>query len=66
MPFWLLHRVADVQIQVFKIYWSEPMGSNGALSVSNKQVYAGEFGSFYTGFRRFIVVASDEGNSTCV
>lgn len=51
---------------VFKIYWSEPMGSNGALSVSNKQVYAGEFGSFYTGFRRFIVVASDEGNSTCV
>ncbi|KAH6669136.1 hypothetical protein F5X68DRAFT_249266 [Plectosphaerella plurivora] len=51
---------------VFKVYWSEPMGSNGDLSVSGRQVYANEFGSFYTGFRRFIVVASDEGNSTCV
>lgn len=66
MPSRLLHHVANLPTQVFKIYWSEPMGSNGALSVSNKQVYAGEYGSFYTGFRRFIVVASDEGNSTCV
>jgi uncharacterized protein DUF6590 len=60
-------RIADMSKQVFKIYWSEPMGSNGAYSVSNKQVYPGEYGlAFYTGFRRFVVVASDEGNSTCV
>lgn len=47
------------------------MGSNGATSqnapsVSNKQVYEGDFGSFYTGFRRFIIVATDDGHSTCV
>lgn len=52
---------------MFKIYWSEPMGANGALSVSDKQVYNPGFGQqFYTGFRRFIIIATDEGHSTCV
>lgn len=57
---------AHTDAQVFKIYWSEPMGASGALSVSSKQMFTGDFGSFYTGFRRFIVVATDEGHSTCV
>ncbi|KAK3327974.1 hypothetical protein B0T19DRAFT_179198 [Cercophora scortea] len=53
--------------EVFKILWSEPLGAGGRtenMSVWGERSHLGQ--KFYIGFRRFIVVANDEGHCTCV
>lgn len=55
--------------QIFKVHWSEPQGAGNdyAPSVSGREEIQNKFGTkFFVGFRRFIVVASDLGHSTCV
>ncbi|KAM0254268.1 hypothetical protein ACHAQJ_006958 [Trichoderma viride] len=55
--------------KIFKVHWSEPQGasSEGAPSVSGKHEIQNRFGTkFFVGFRRFIVVANDQGHCTCV
>ncbi|KAK4199907.1 hypothetical protein QBC40DRAFT_307156 [Triangularia verruculosa] len=49
--------------EVFKIYWSEPLG-NGMNATVRSYMQRGE--KFHYSFRRFIVVANDEGHCTCV
>ena len=50
--------------QVFKILWSEPRGGKDEdVSVEEREDMGRKF---YIGFRRFIVVANDEGHCTCV
>ncbi|KAK2736078.1 hypothetical protein CKAH01_07832 [Colletotrichum kahawae] len=54
---------------IFKIVWSEPRGSTAqaAPTMSDKQSMKDPWGGhFHVGPRRFIVVATDEGHSTCV
>ncbi|KAI5867150.1 hypothetical protein GGS23DRAFT_163400 [Durotheca rogersii] len=55
--------------EVFKILWSEPRGQVGGddpISDVTKMNIAGG-GRFYIGFRRFIIVTTDESHhSTCV
>ena len=56
-------------VQVLKIYWSEPRGAARApppADVSEWEVQPTDQGPFYVGYRRFIVVRTDEGNSTCM
>ncbi|KAL6863229.1 hypothetical protein ACO1O0_003474 [Amphichorda felina] len=51
--------------RIFKIYWSEPKGKK-ATTISNGQD-AYQLGELtYSGFRRFIVIATDHGHSTCI
>jgi hypothetical protein len=62
--------VTDRNNQVFKVLWSEPQGQKG-LDIKNKytekyQVDNAWGERFYVGFRRFIIVANDEGHCTCV
>ncbi|GAB0136546.1 hypothetical protein EsDP_00004845 [Epichloe bromicola] len=55
--------------EIFKVYWSEPQGSgeNKHPSVSGRQEIQNRFGmKFFVGFRRFIVIANDQGHCTCV
>ncbi|UKZ69925.1 uncharacterized protein TrAtP1_010930 [Trichoderma atroviride] len=55
--------------EIFKVHWSEPQGasSDGAPSVSGKHEIQNRFGTkFFVGFRRFIVIANDQGHCTCV
>ncbi|PHH74061.1 hypothetical protein CDD82_5119 [Ophiocordyceps australis] len=55
--------------EIFKVHWSEPQGSSNehTPSVSGMQEIQNRFGTkFFVGFRRFIVVANDQGHSTCV
>ncbi|ORY71777.1 uncharacterized protein BCR38DRAFT_330097, partial [Pseudomassariella vexata] len=59
--------------EVFKILWAEPTGTNTTSvfdePLSDIQTAPGQQGprgKFFIGFRRFIVVATDEGHSTCV
>ncbi|KAI1262161.1 hypothetical protein F5Y18DRAFT_430399 [Xylariaceae sp. FL1019] len=54
--------------EVFKILWSEPMGAVGADEpISDMQSIAGASGRFYVGYRRFIIVSTDDSHhSTCV
>ncbi|OAR03781.1 hypothetical protein LLEC1_04280 [Akanthomyces lecanii] len=56
--------------EIFKVHWSEPQGSMSEQprsSSSKKQDLQNEFGTkFFVGFRRFIVVANDQGHCTCV
>lgn len=55
--------------KIFKVHWSEPQGasSDGAPSVSGKHEIQNRFGTkFFVGFRRFIVIANDQGHCTCV
>ncbi|KJZ75621.1 hypothetical protein HIM_05084 [Hirsutella minnesotensis 3608] len=55
--------------EIFKVHWSEPQGSGNehAPSVSGRQEIQNRFGTkFFVGFRRFIVIANDQGHSTCV
>ncbi|KAH6603306.1 hypothetical protein Trco_008081 [Trichoderma cornu-damae] len=55
--------------EIFKVHWSEPQGasSEGAPSVSGKHEIQNRFGTkFFVGFRRFIVIANDQGHCTCV
>ncbi|KAI1205951.1 uncharacterized protein F4807DRAFT_464183 [Annulohypoxylon truncatum] len=58
--------------EVFKILWSEPLGQVGQIGpddpisdVTKRRTAAGS--KFYIGFRRFIIVTTDESHhSTCV
>ncbi|KAG5987459.1 hypothetical protein E4U54_004985 [Claviceps lovelessii] len=55
--------------EIFKVYWSEPLGSGEYrhASVSGRQQIQNRFGiKFFVGFRRFVVVANDQGHCTCV
>ncbi|OAA66167.1 hypothetical protein ISF_04005 [Cordyceps fumosorosea ARSEF 2679] len=61
--------------EIFKVHWSEPQGSmsekpkssSSSSSSSKKQDLENKFGTkFFVGFRRFIVVANDQGHCTCV
>ncbi|KAH0522029.1 hypothetical protein TsFJ059_005948 [Trichoderma semiorbis] len=55
--------------EIFKVHWSEPQGASfeGAPSVSGKHEIQNRFGTkFFVGFRRFIVIANDQGHCTCV
>ncbi|KAH8908879.1 hypothetical protein BR93DRAFT_510170 [Coniochaeta sp. PMI_546] len=62
--------------EVFKILWSEPQGQStrhNSTSRVNLETYTekiqleNDWGEpFYVGFRRFIVVANDEGHCTCI
>lgn len=55
--------------EIFKASWAEPKGSaNEVLTgLSGKQEIEDVHGvTFITGFRRFIVIANDQGHSTCV
>lgn len=54
---------------VFKALWAEPLGGGlkdkeAAPTEIVEQTHMGQ--RFYTGFRRFIVVANDQGHCTCV
>lgn len=51
--------------QVFKVLWSEPLGAGrGDLTEAESRSHMGQ--RFYVGIRRFIIVRTDEGHSTCV
>ncbi|KAG6002761.1 hypothetical protein E4U21_002784 [Claviceps maximensis] len=55
--------------EIFKVYWCEPLGSGEYkhASVSRKGDVQTRFGiKFFVGFRRFIVIANDQGHCTCV
>ncbi|KAH7152906.1 hypothetical protein EDB81DRAFT_931265 [Dactylonectria macrodidyma] len=55
--------------EIFKVLWSEPQGSGteGAPSVSERKEYRDRYGGkIFVGFRRFIVIANDQGHCTCV
>ncbi|KAG6011795.1 hypothetical protein E4U43_008123 [Claviceps pusilla] len=55
--------------EIDPMYWSEPQGSGEYkhASVSGRQQIQNRFGiKFFVGFRRFIVVANDQGHCTCV
>ncbi|KAK4138573.1 hypothetical protein BT67DRAFT_14432 [Trichocladium antarcticum] len=55
--------------EVFKILWCEPLGAGAPRSevITNFVGMQERDGQrFYQGFRRFIVVANDEGHCTCV
>lgn len=63
------HSVKFQPGEIFKVHWSEPQGAGNdyAPSVSGREEIQNKFGTkFFVGFRRFIVVASDLGHSTCV
>ncbi|KAK3905917.1 hypothetical protein C8A05DRAFT_12304 [Staphylotrichum tortipilum] len=54
--------------EIFKIMWTEPLGNGGRRSERPTQHLRLEHNGvqFYQGLRRFIVVANDQGNCTCV
>ncbi|TQV99182.1 hypothetical protein IF1G_01397 [Cordyceps javanica] len=55
--------------EIFKVHWSEPQGSMSeqSKSSSKKEDLQNKYGTkFFVGFRRFIVVANDQGHCTCV
>ncbi|KAI1112626.1 hypothetical protein F5Y14DRAFT_254582 [Nemania sp. NC0429] len=54
--------------EVFKILWSEPTGQNlGDAPISDIRAIKDPGGDFYVGYRRFIIVRTDESHhSTCV
>lgn len=55
--------------EIFKSGWAEPKGAatDGLTGISGKQEIEDTRGvTFITGFRRFIVVANDQGHATCV
>lgn len=53
---------------VFKVLWSEPMGqsTSGQTDVTTDEVEDSTGGTVYTTIRRFIIVASGKGHSSCV
>ena len=52
---------------IFKVYWAEPAGhGKDSSTVTSKQQVKSKYGIFWVGFRRFIVIANDEGNCTCL
>ncbi|KAI0115487.1 hypothetical protein GGR51DRAFT_555919 [Nemania sp. FL0031] len=54
--------------EVFKILWSEPQGQvPGGATISDVRAIKDSAGQFYVGYRRFIIVSTDESHhSTCV
>ncbi|KAL2162813.1 hypothetical protein VTH06DRAFT_6649 [Thermothelomyces fergusii] len=54
--------------EVFKILWCEPRGAGPPRSemMSHPGLIEHNETSFFQGYRRFIVVANDEGHCTCV
>ncbi|KAJ3554355.1 hypothetical protein NPX13_g10635 [Xylaria arbuscula] len=54
--------------EVFKILWSEPTGQvAGDAPISDIRAINDSGGQFYVGYRRFIIVSTDESHhSTCV
>ncbi|KAK5656173.1 hypothetical protein OQA88_4933 [Cercophora sp. LCS_1] len=54
--------------EVFKTLWSEPLGASRKDDEKTTEVEVRESmgEKFYFGVRRFIVIANDEGNCTCV
>ncbi|KAI1319178.1 hypothetical protein F5Y16DRAFT_103805 [Xylariaceae sp. FL0255] len=53
--------------EVFKILWSEPLGQVGGEEISDVQSVKTAGNHFYIGYRRFIIVSTDESHhSTCV
>ncbi|KAI0197403.1 hypothetical protein EV127DRAFT_10087 [Xylaria flabelliformis] len=54
--------------EVFKILWSEPTGQvAGDAPISDIRAMSDSGGQFYVGYRRFIIVSTDESHhSTCV
>lgn len=55
--------------EIFKVLWSEPQGSGneGTPSISERFEVRDRFGGrIFVGFRRFIVIANDQGHCTCV
>ena len=60
--------------QVFKVLWAEPDGDGGRNNqtptlirdFTDYTVRDNGKGPFHVGFRRFIIVATDDGHSTCV
>jgi len=53
--------------EIFKVYWSEPKGARRMPSLSGREEQVNKLGQLvHTGFRRFIVIANDQGHCTCV
>jgi hypothetical protein len=53
--------------EIFKVYWSEPKGAKRMPSLSGRVEQVNKLGQLvHTGFRRFIVIANDQGHCTCV
>ncbi|KAJ9142636.1 hypothetical protein NKR23_g7032 [Pleurostoma richardsiae] len=54
--------------EVFKVLWYEPRGAlpGGGSVVSEKKTLKDHYGEVFVGFRRFIVIANDEGHCACV
>lgn len=52
--------------QVFKILWSEPRGGRVSSEEISHEEYESMGRKFYTGYRRFVIVANDYGHCTCV
>ncbi|KAG7141428.1 hypothetical protein HYQ45_001990 [Verticillium longisporum] len=64
-----VHKSKYFQVgEVFKVLWPEPMGvMAGAPTLSDRDALRDRYGGLvHVGFRRFIVIATDEGHSTCV
>ncbi|VUC33574.1 unnamed protein product [Clonostachys rosea] len=52
--------------EIFKVFWSEPKGKK-IPSLSGREETVSHLGELvHTGFRRFIVIANDQGHCTCV
>ncbi|KAK2058112.1 hypothetical protein LY76DRAFT_616701 [Colletotrichum caudatum] len=54
---------------IFKVLWCEPSGTSlgGTPTISDRKPIQDRYGgSLFVGFRRFVVVANDEGHCTCV
>ncbi|KAK3366055.1 hypothetical protein B0T24DRAFT_410831 [Lasiosphaeria ovina] len=52
--------------EVFKVLWTEPLGAGRNENMTDVEVRSVMGQRFYHGFRRFIVVANDEGHCTCI
>ncbi|KAK5651228.1 hypothetical protein OQA88_12692 [Cercophora sp. LCS_1] len=52
--------------QIFKVLWSEPTKSKVTETLSDTETRESNGAKFYVGVGRFIVIANDEGNCTCV
>ncbi|KAG7103202.1 hypothetical protein HYQ46_012621 [Verticillium longisporum] len=64
-----VHKSKHFQVgEVFKVLWPEPMGGMpGTHTISDIGTLRDPYGGLvHVGFRRFIVIATDEGHSTCV
>ncbi|KAJ2902324.1 hypothetical protein MKZ38_000714 [Zalerion maritima] len=53
--------------RVFKVLWADPKGGNSRDDTTDLVQFKDSYGeSFYVGIRRFVIIANDEGNCTCV